>query len=384
MSLNILFSKQINRRDFLKKSKDSTLLGLLSIYGVDRFANFLENSLEGKLSLSPQEAEAMGCAPGLIGFKEEAPVIYPRVGQLGQNKVQAPEDGCWIGFYNPYDIILPGYKRNKDTGSVIDYYEKKIGQKPSVLVIFPRIRIWSEFPIEEAVGAASKGVIPLIYAEVGSVKLEDIANGKYDRGIQKFADSAIEYGEKYGGFLISTMREMNGNWYSWGQKSRLFKKTWKQIWKNFEDRKANEYATWVWEVFCPEAAGRNVDYPERYYPGDEYVDWIGLSAFSRAGYRSGTKSFSSLVGTTYREMRWKHRDKPVMMSEFGKTIGSGQARWLRNAFKTIKSWPGMKAATFWNNIHLGLRDDHTLDSESYKVYKEIMRDPHFIRAKYVS
>jgi hypothetical protein len=96
---------------------------------------------------------------------------------------------------------------------------------------------------------------------------------------------------------------------------------------------------------------------------------------------SGTKSFANLVGSTYRSMRSNHRDKPVMMAEFGKTYGSYQHKWLIKAFEYILSHPGMKAAIFWNNVYSGINDNHTLTPKSFEVYKEIMKDPYFIGAK---
>ena len=148
------------------------------------------------------------------------------------------------------------------------------------------------------------------------------------------------------------------------------------MWQIFEDNGANEYATWVWEIYCP--IGANHDYPERYYPGDKYVDWIGLSAFARTQFPTTDVPFGSLVYPTYAQMRTNHREKPVLMSEFGKTKESDQVDWIRDAFRDIKSCHGMKAAIFWDNTHKG--DDHTLSIESLKLYKEIMKDPYFIGA----
>ena len=383
MSLDKLFANEIDRRDFLRKSTDVGLglAGLL--YGVDRFANFLENSLEGKLSLSPQEAEAMGCAPGLLYFKEEPPVIYP---PLKGHKVQPPEDGCLIGFFSEYAIMMPGFRRNTDTTSFIDRYDNQLGKKPFILSLLGHHRIFADFPTEDAVSTASRGVTPLIYAEVGSVKLEDIASGKHDRGIKKFADGAVKFGEEYGGFFVCTMREMNiGREYCpgpWGGQPKTAKKVWKHMWQIFEDNGANQYATWVWEVYCPEIrGGRFVDNPEMYYPGDQYVDWIGLSAYSRSGFSSGAQSFGNLVHPTYSQMRRNHKEKPVMMAEFGKTEDKRQPKWIRNAYETMKSWPGMKAAIYWDNMNWELRDDHMLSQESYQVLGGVFKDPYFVGAK---
>jgi len=47
-------------------------------------------------------------------------------------------------------------------------------------------------------------------------------------------------------------------------------------------------------------------------------------------------------------MHNNHPDKPIMQAEFGKTQTNDQPYWLKNAYKTIKSWPGMKAALYWD------------------------------------
>lgn len=65
------------------------------------------------------------------------------------------------------------------------------------------------------------------------------------------------------------------------------------MWQVYEDSGANEYATWVWEIYADTSSTR-ADSPSRYYPGDRYVDWIGLSAYSRSGYRTNTLSLNSI------------------------------------------------------------------------------------------
>lgn len=311
--------------------------------------------------------EALVSSCTTITFKEEAPVIYP---PLKGHKVQPPENGCYIGFH-PFKLRYP------------DYYKRRIGQMPKIFIPYygrmdsPR----PNFLTELVESISDQGAIPFVYIMIdtyiglhGFKNLVD--NKEFREDLTKYARDIVKFGKP---IFVCTMHELNGDWYVWGQQPKTAKKVWKDMWQIFEDNGANEYATWVWEVFCQEASSW-ADYPERYYPGDNYVDWIGLSAYSRDGNPSGTKSFSLLAGSTYREMRWKHRNKPIMMAEFAKTYGSYQARWLKKAFKTIKSCPGMKAAVFWNNYHLWIDDLHTLTDNSFGVYKEIMKDPHFIGA----
>ena len=120
--------------------------------------------------------------------------------------------------------------------------------------------------------------------------------------------------------------------------------------------------------------------PDIYYPGDKYVDWIGLSAFSRQRYHSGA-TLGSLMGKTYEQMRANHSQKPIMMSEFAVTNNSSQPRWILDAYKTIKTLPGMKAAIFWDNVTAHEGDDHTLNEKSQETLRQIFKDPYWIMAK---
>ena len=343
MNTDDYIKKDLTRRDFLKKVRQLAL------------------TVGGVLTL---ESLLSSCA--LIVLNEKRPLIYP---PLKGHKVQPPQDGCFIGFH-AFNESCP------------DYYRRQIGKEAKILIYDHfTSEIRRDFPIGSIESISSQLAIPFVYKtlnfEVAYHGFKNLVDNKeFKEDLIKYAKDIVNVGKP---FFFCTMPELNISSHIWGRHARTAKKVWKYMWQIFEDTGANEYATWVWEVYCP--AGRNHDYPNFYYPGDKYVDWIGLSAFSRDSFPSTVISFNALVESTYRAMRGKHPDKPVMMSEFGRTTGSSQARWLRNAFKTIKSWPGMKAAIFWNNDNPYVADPHHLTAKSFEVYKEIMKDPYFIGAK---
>jgi hypothetical protein len=70
-----------------------------------------------------------------------------------------------------------------------------------------------------------------------------------------------------------------------------------------------------------------------------------------------------------------------MQAEFGTTQGSSQPYWIRSAFKTIKSFQGMKAALYWDWPDKGLNDNLCLSEQSEAALKEILKDPYWITAK---
>lgn len=333
----------ISRRDFLRKCGQAAV------------------TIGGGVTL---DAFLGGCAT--TSFMEKGPVIYP---PLKGHKVQPPEDGCYIGFHRDY--WNPFYE------SMV----RKIGGKPKIMVISAGMAVNpTSFPQWAVKYVASKDAIPFVYRDLeidillhGFTPLVD--NEEFRKGMKKYAEELVIFGEP---IFVSTMGELNGNWFPWGQKPETAKKVWQLMWHIFEDNGANEYATWVWEVYSPAAGNRKIDPPQNYYPGDKYVDWIGLSAYAGTRFLSFGKSFSDMVAETYLDMRKDYPEKPIMQAEFGKTKHKRQARWIKSAYETIKSWPGMKAAIYWDSVNYGLGDDYTLSGESSEVYKEIMKDPYFI------
>ena len=339
------------KRDFLKKTGQTAI------------------ALATGLSL---EEVLNGCANTESMLKGDASVNYP---PLKGQKVQPPNDGCLIGLHRHYATIRPDGELSKDTGRIIDYYQQKLDNKPAFFNLCCTIGL-TYFPQEEMEGLATKGVIPNILPDY-RVALNDISKGSYDIAITEVAKQAAKYGSQHGGFFYLPMRETNLAFWPWGQQPQKAKKAWQHVWRIFEDNGANEYTTWVWGIKC--SIDRSADNPEPYYPGDKYVDWIGLSGYSRRFKLEYT--FREVASQTYHSIHNSHKDKPIMMAEFGRTQGSDQPNFLRSAYKTIRSWPGMKAALYWDWPDIYLGDDPSLSEASYGVLKEIFKDPYFIGAK---
>jgi hypothetical protein len=319
-------------------------------------------TLSPLVPLSILEFLTNGCAHQEISkeIMSESSVIFPR---LKGNKVQAPEKGCFVGFFN----------EDRDDFLVI------FGKFPKIIMPITDARITMEFPRKRAAEVCAYGSIPFLYSGMPTyIKTFGGFSGLCDN--KDFSDMLVKYAQGIREFgkplFYCTMRELNGDWFPWGNQAKTAIKTWRFMWQVFEDNGANEYATWVWETYCPHV--HTADTPEKYYPGDEFVDWIGLSGYHRSGIPEARGSFAGIVGPTYYAMRQNHKDKPIMMAEFAHTKDFGQLKWLKNSFSTIKSLPGMKAAIFWNNINPYLPDDHRLTEEGIKFYRELMNDSYFV------
>jgi hypothetical protein len=309
-------------------------------------------------------------------------LVYP---PLPYNKIQPPKEGCLIGFFEAPD---PSFNSASNVEIGITYIEKAIGTKPSLYsLVWPRL--YSDFPMRHAIEVSKKKIIPYVYAALDSIQSpvgtsgigpKEIAQSKFDSSIKKYAQGAAEFGKEYGGFLFTTMEEMNGNWFSWGKNSS-FIPAWRHIWQLFEDQGANQHATWVWAPYCAEGVPNAADDPELYYPGDKYVDWIGLNAYSVATNPKMDYAFDMLIRETYRQLFKKHTQKPFMISSLGRTNEYYQYRWLSNAYRSLKnSFTAIKAVMYHDNVWWGT-GDHTLNSKSWQALKKIFKDPYWIMAK---
>jgi hypothetical protein len=370
------------------------------------------------LSCAPTKDALMESLKSLPQVQAAPPVVYPT---LPDQKVQAPKFGCYTGMrrlstdtqqkeeaikrvrsIQSLDELITV---SNEVGPVVDknqsayvthdleYYKNAFGRYPGIFALSGFPKLYMDFPDHQVSAVTSKGVIPYVnfypmssYREGLILDLKGIAEGKFDDRLTNLAKGAAEFGEKHGGFFVTTMEEMNGFWYPWGQHAKYIP-AWQHIWQLFEDQGANKYVTWVWEPFCLEPEVRldhfyRMQPPEKYYPGDKYVDWIGFSAFSRRGYSGDGMRHRDLISRSLDEMHTNHRDKPIMHAETGRTRGYDQERWLIDAFRTIKSeMPELKAVVYWDNVTTTLNDDKTLSEDSLKVMKHIFQDPYWIMAR---
>lgn len=339
------FEQKITRRDFAKLS--GSMLAILT--GIP--------------------AILQSCATtGLI--KEEGPIHYPK---LSGHKIQSPEhyglEGCMTGFW----------------GRAVGEYEKLVGKESSIYLIPYIMRTQIPFGISiEAKNNMKKcaklSIIPFITYDArigGYAPIKEICNGEYNAEIIKAAKDLKKISdENGGGFFIRTMREMNltGSW-PWAGNPKKFKKVWKHIWNIFENEGANEYATWVWN---PHRRGSK----ESYYPGEKYVDWIGLNGYD-VGYITGKSvSCRDTFGSSIRSLHRNHPDKPIMIAETGTYLKWGKGRWQKNAFKYVLNNKRIKAISWWsekwNSGGTWIDTRINSDNNALKGFKEGISDPYFL------
>jgi mannan endo-1,4-beta-mannosidase len=179
--------------------------------------------------------------------------------------------------------------------------------------------------------AARHGAVPLVQMEPTGISLAAIAAGRYDTYLRSYAASVKAFG---GQVILSFGHEMNGYWYSWGNRhtsSAVFVAAWRHVVTVFRRQGAGN-VTWLWSVNAIDAHG-GIPSPARWWPGSAYVTMVGVDGY----YLEPGWTFASLFGPTIKAVRALTLDK-ILISETGAPNGLGQSAKVANLFTGIRAY----------------------------------------------
>jgi hypothetical protein len=250
-------------------------------------------------------------------------------------KIIPPQSGTWVGTYEDASgsqLVKKNrlFDLEELLGQTIDVDHNYTGWKEP----FPGWR--EKWDIEH-------GRIPFVsWAKTSS---SSVNSGRYDGLIRERAKDVKEFGHP---ILLEWFWEMDGNRNKHIAGSpEKFIAAWKRIHRIFQKAGATN-ASFVW---CPNAWGFHTGQAQKFYPGDEYVDWICANGYNWAPGRKGDE---------WRPFEWVFQDfydwavqrgKPLMIGEFGvqERKPGEKAKWLRDAADTLKTeMPEIKAIVYFN------------------------------------
>jgi beta-mannanase len=250
-------------------------------------------------------------------------------------------DGTYFGASSD---ALPGDAR------ALDELDSDVGKAPGLLEFFDTwdhpyaatktkvVQSWDQgaFPVLTWMPEPKGGTNNL---DLPNYSLDNILAGNWDVYLYQWAVQVVNTGMPMG---MRFAHEMNGSWYPWsaGLSSIVLKGTtrvplnntpakfnavWQHIWQIFQDVGANKYTVWIWTPvtsLCTQHTSKKgsgycgdayTTYAED-YPGNDYVDWVGLSSYA---YGANSKySFSGTFKNSLSMMKTVS-DKPLYVAETG-------------------------------------------------------------------
>jgi beta-mannanase len=258
-------------------------------------------------------------------------------------------------------------ERSTDVAAINDY-KATTGAKPALWTLWSD---WGDrggnatcikgigtcaFPSETARALTKRGVTPFIWwqpvdpanpSATTYTKYQNIIKGKHDAYIRDWAKAAKALGKPV---VVRFAHEMNGKWFPWsigkhGNTNKGFRDAWQHVVKEVRAVGARN----VKFLWSPYNTNRRL---APFYPGNEYVDYVGITSLNWGNERWRTlagllESPMTMLRNVTRS-RSAPQGKPVILPEVGSNhLGGDKAGWIRDGYAhAYKRYPTVRAMVY--------------------------------------
>lgn len=269
--------------------------------------------------------------------------------------------------------------------SLVKNLEKTVGKKFSIVMWYQDYS--SLFNPDLANRVIANGAIPHIvwepwlWSDKQRIKLDNIIAGEWDNHIREWAQDIKAWGKP---IFIRWGHEFNIEGYPWcivnnDKDPKKYVTAFRRVRSIFKKEGAdNAYFVWCpMNDSWPKASWNDMHLA---YPGDEYVDWIGID-----GYNWGTthdwsswQSFKELFRDVARDMWRRYPNKPIMIAEMGSADkGGDKAKWISDVIADLKRMPYIRAV-HWFDIKKEADWRIETNAKTLAAFKKIINDPYVI------
>jgi len=324
-------------------------------------------------------------------------------------EVAVPEHGAYTGAFMDF-----GDEEDDVTLEMIEDFEQMVGKHQAIIA---SSSYWGEqtFPTANLNVVWRHGSLPLVFWSPwdkpyvqnrgpDKFSLNDIIAGKWDAYIDKWADSAREFAHP---MIVAFGVEMNGDWFPWSgtfyggddwdDDADNWKgpETFRRAYRHVVDRVRARGATNIKWMFHANNYSSPLDtwnFAPAYYPGSDYVDWLGLSVYGQQFKDEPNPDITSLLDWPYQELSGLDPNKPIMIAEWATgefpyqlgEPGIHKPEWIKQALELFRTrYPRVKAAVYWHErwqnvdqTYSNLRVNSSV--ESLQAYREGVANPDWL------
>lgn len=243
--------------------------------------------------------------------------------------------------------------------SELDALERAVGRSVDYFGYYQGWAARDAFDAGRAGAAVARGATPVVAWEpwdwtVGvdqpEFSLSRIIAGDYDGYIEEWAADAKGFGRRV---LLRFAYEMNGDWMPWservnGNQPGEYVRAWRRVHRIF-DRVGATNVRWVW---APNVISPTFTPLARLYPGDRYVDVVGIDGYNwgatQPSWGSRWRSFDETFGATIRRVRLL-TSKPILITETASTeVGGDKAAWIGDTLAAFDRYPDIIGFMWFN------------------------------------
>lgn len=173
------------------------------------------------------------------------------------------------------------------------------------------------------------------------VSYDAVVAGSYDAYITSMAQSVAALGFP---IRISLAPEMNTDWTPWGiglqgNNADNFKLFWRHVVQKFRDAGTTN-VQWIWSPnVTPDNAATLYGNYSNIYPGDSYVDFMGMDGYNWGSSQSWSvwQSFSDVFGSSYKELTAMSSKNIILMEVASTELGGSKAAWITDMFNQLQT-----------------------------------------------
>lgn len=221
-------------------------------------------------------------------------------------------------------------------------YTTLIGRQPDIVMWYQDFGN-SLLTSKEISTLNATGQSPMVTWEPYNQSLSAIASGSYDSYLRDSARVAKGWGKE---LMIRFAHEMNGTWYPWARSSS-YVNAWRHIVSIFREEGATN-VRWVWAPNVDRTGSMPFS---AYFPGDEWVDYVGLDGYNWGATPGNTwQSLEQVFSASYTKIT-QLSAKPLLITETSSSeVGGDKAEWIRTGFmKTIPQKFPLVTGVIWFN-----------------------------------
>lgn len=229
---------------------------------------------------------------------------------------------------------------------------------------------WSErMPSSVSIGSST------LMVSWHGTKLAPVAGGARDSVIEAAAKRLAAYRKP---MLLRWAWEMNGDWFEWGGPNNgrdpgLYVTAFRRIHRIFRANGADNVA-FVWSPNWNSSPNTSANAMGKYYPGDAYVDWVGVSGYD---------FYSESPSTLFRPVVSAYgRRKPIIVTETA-AIDHGRgskASWIGKLSAYVRSTPSIGAVVWFDtDVQDDSKHNFRFDtsSDALAAYRSMARSARF-------
>jgi hypothetical protein len=282
-----------------------------------------------------------------------------------------PAYGTYLGIYSEQDPKV---------GNIFTKMQSVYGKKHAIYLAYAH---WGEaFPISYVKRAKEAGGALQIAWEPDN-GLDPVTDGAY---LREWARNAKAAGIP---IFLRFAGEMNGPWVKWNGNPAQYIAKFRMLHDVFATEAPNVAMVWS----PGDVLANDID---QYYPGDSYVDWVGVSLYIEP-YENGDPSQPSMLATSNVERLTRlyntYADrKPLMLSEtavphFSHSADEDYTEWAKLNLQRLYEimpykYPRLKAITYFNvdQQMTKAKNDYSLSTsaEIQNYYRDLIANPYLL------